>query len=132
MNINCSTCITNGIEVSVHSLYVPEQSSPATNSYVFAYRVTITNLSKDEVKLIARHWNIIDALSEKRVVQGEGVVGIQPNLLPGESHTYVSGTYFKTPAGKMDGWYLMENINSGDQFKVIIPTFAMYLPSLLN
>lgn len=126
------TAITEGIKVSVETNYQPEYSSPAQNHYVFTYRITIENDGDYTIKLHRRHWFIRDSNNEPREVEGEGVVGQQPILEPGEKHQYVSGCNLRSGFGKMYGTYLMEKIVDGSQFEVIIPEFSMIVPFLLN
>lgn len=131
-----NTQVTHGIRISVRSLFVPEQSSALNFSYVFAYRVHIKNESDQTVQLLSRHWDIRDAWGEYRVVEGEGVVGQQPILAPGEEHSYVSGSVFKTPVGVMEGWYTMVSLTADGPvhapFDVTIPPFQLIVPFALN
>lgn len=99
---------------------------------MFAYRITIENHNKFTVKLLRRHWFIFDSNAEHREVEGEGVVGVQPVLLPGENYQYVSGCNLKTEMGKMYGSYQMENENTRQLFSVNIPSFDLIAPSKLN
>lgn len=126
------TAITEGIKVSVETSYQPEYSSPAQNHYVFTYKITIENNGDYTIKLHRRHWHIHDANNSIREVEGEGVVGQQPILEPGETHQYVSGCNLRSGYGKMFGTYLMEKIVDGKQFEVTIPEFNMIVPYLLN
>lgn len=125
---------TRGIVVSVEPAYLEEQSSPENSQYVWAYRVTIENQGQETVRLLSRHWMIMNARGELTEVKGLGVVGEQPVLNPGESHTYTSGAPLNTPSGMMGGTYQMES-GSGEQFNVEIPTFSLDRPNqgaLLN
>ncbi|MCE7996014.1 MAG: Co2+/Mg2+ efflux protein ApaG [Roseivirga sp.] len=124
--------ITEGVQVSVETNYQPEYSSPTQLHYVFTYRITIENRSDYTVKLHRRHWFIHDANNTIREVEGEGVVGQQPILEPGQIHQYVSGCNLRSGLGKMHGTYLMEKVVDGSQFEVIIPEFTMIVPYLLN
>ncbi len=126
------TTVTNGIKVSVEIDYRPEHSQPANDHFVFTYRITIENNSNNTVQLMARHWDIIDAAHPRHEVDGEGVVGKQPVLEPGQIHQYVSGCNLKSGIGKMSGHYLMERILDGHQFDVEIPEFIMVVPFKLN
>lgn len=126
------TAITEGVQVSVETNYQPEYSSPTQLHYVFTYRITIENRSDYTVKLHRRHWFIHDANNTIREVEGEGVVGQQPILEPGQIHQYVSGCNLRSGLGKMHGTYLMEKVVDGSQFEVIIPEFTMIVPYLLN
>lgn len=126
------TQITDGVKVSVETTFQPEYSSPAQSHFVFTYRIKIENNSNYTVQLLRRHWFINDAHGALREVEGEGVVGQQPVLEPGEQHEYVSGCNLKTEIGKMRGTYLMEKVVDGSRFKVTIPEFVMVVPYKLN
>ena len=124
--------ITKGVEVSVETEYQPEYSSPRQYHFVFTYRITIKNKSEYTIQLLRRHWHIHDSAFKNREVDGEGVVGQQPTLEPGQTHQYVSGCNLKSGLGKMYGTYLMERVLDGRRFKVKIPEFTMTAPYRLN
>lgn len=126
------SAVTKGIRVSVRSIFLPAESSPIDGHFVFAYQVRIQNESAEEVQLISRRWDITDGNGNHREVKGEGVVGIQPVIEPGETHEYVSGCDFKTPVGRMQGHYTMIRTTSADSFRVQIPPFVLIAPALLN
>jgi ApaG protein len=126
------TSRTKDVIVSVQTAYVPAQSNPGNDQYVFAYRITITNDSTETVQLLRRHWIITDAYGRKRKVDGDGVVGLQPILSPGQVHEYVSGCDFQSPVGQMRGNYDMVSLDSNAAFKVRIPTFTMVCPIAMN
>lgn len=126
------TTTTQGVTVTVTTNYLPDYSSPSQEHYVFAYRIDIRNNSEHTVKLLRRHWFISDANGTVREVEGEGVVGRQPVLEPGESHQYMSGCNLKSGVGKMRGTYLMERLGNGQQFMVDIPEFTLMVPYRLN
>lgn len=126
------TEITEGVKVSVETEYQPEYSSPIQHHFVFTYRITIENESEQTVQLLRRHWFIHDASKKVREVEGEGVVGLQPVIEPGQFHQYVSGCNLKSGMGKMYGTYLMEKLIDGKNFHVIIPEFNMVVPYKLN
>ena len=126
------TATTRGIKISVETEYQPAYSSPTQFHYVFTYRITIENLSDQTIQLINRHWYIHDANREVKEVEGEGVVGQQPILEPGEIHNYVSGCNLKSGMGKMYGTYTLERIMDGKKFRVKIPEFTMFVPYKLN
>ncbi|WP_299757557.1 Co2+/Mg2+ efflux protein ApaG [uncultured Pontibacter sp.] len=126
------TKTTEGVKVTVTANYLPDYSSPVQQHFVFAYRIKIENNSEFTVKLMRRHWYIHDATGQMREVEGEGVVGQQPTLEPGEMHEYVSGCNLKTGIGKMRGTYLMERMVDGRQFDVTIPEFTLVVPYKLN
>jgi ApaG protein len=124
--------ITKGIRVSVETEYQDEYSNPAQMHYVFTYKITIENLSDKTIQLLSRHWDIIDATFPTREVEGEGVIGKQPIIEPGQMHQYVSGCNLKSGMGKMTGFYTMETLVDGKRFSVKIPQFNMVVPFKLN
>ena len=124
--------ISEGINVSVETFYQPDYSNPVSSEYMFAYRITIENNNVFPVKLLRRHWYIYDATGSLREVEGEGVVGVQPQINPGEKYQYISGCNLRTEMGKMYGTYLMENISNKKQFDVTIPAFEMTVPFKMN
>ena len=124
--------ISEGIIVSVETFYQPEYSNPSTSEFMFAYRITIENKNIYPVKLLRRHWYIYDASGSLREVEGEGVVGVQPQINPGNEYQYISGCNLQTEMGKMYGTYLMENCNNNKQFDVSIPAFEMTVTFKMN
>ena len=120
--------ISEGVEVSVETFYQPDYSNPLSGEYMFAYRITLENHNNFPVKLHRRHWHIFDSYGSYREVEGEGVVGVQPTLNPGERYQYVSGCNLRTEMGKMHGVYSMENLNNKQVFEVNIPPFEMIVP----
>ncbi len=126
------TTTTQGVTVTVTTNYLPDYSSPAQEHFVFAYRIDIRNDSEFTIKLLRRHWYISDVNTGLREVEGEGVVGRQPVLEPGEAHQYVSGCNLKSGVGKMRGTYLMERVANGEQFQVNIPEFTLIVPFRMN
>jgi ApaG protein len=126
------TLITKGIRVSVENSYQPQYSNPLANKYIFAYRITIENLSPATVQLLRRHWEIIDSNGIHRQVDGEGVIGQQPILEPGETHQYVSWCHLTTAMGRMCGTYQMQDQFSKEIFSVKIPLFDLIAPFQLN
>lgn len=128
---------TSTVKVSSQSFFQPEYSSPAENNYVFSYLIRITNEGASPVRLLRRHWVITDATSQIREVEGEGVVGLQPILAPGQSHEYTSWVQFPTPMGTMEGRFLMEQLFSDPEeshrfFQAEIPRFLHIAPELMN
>ncbi|GLQ71303.1 Co2+/Mg2+ efflux protein ApaG [Vibrio sp. vnigr-6D03] len=119
------------VKCQVHTKYVPEQSQPDQNRYVFAYIITIKNLSQQSVQLMSRKWLITDGNQKQLVVEGDGVVGEQPVIDAGDEYTYTSGTAIETPIGVMQGHYLMHD-QSGDEFKADIDPFRLAVPNILN
>lgn len=124
--------VTEGVKVSVESFYQPDYSNPQNNEYMFAYRITIENENSFPIRLLRRHWHIFDSNAQKREVEGEGVVGVQPQINPGEQYQYISGCNLKTEMGKMQGTYLMEDLSTKRQFTVSIPAFDMIVPHKMN
>ena len=124
--------VTEGVSITVEIFYQPAQSNPMSSEYLFAYRVTIENLSTMPIKLLRRHWHIIDSNGTYREVEGEGVIGQQPVIEPGGSHQYVSACNLRTDMGKMYGTYQMENLYNKKLFKVNIPEFQMIAPFKMN
>jgi ApaG protein len=120
--------ISEGMEISVDTFYQPDYSNPISGEYMFAYRITLENRNDFPVKLHRRHWHIFDSNGSYRDVEGEGVVGVQPTLQPGERYQYVSGCNLRTEMGKMHGTYIMENLNNKKTFEVNIPAFEMIVP----
>jgi len=116
---------------SVESVYVPEQSDPDNEKYVFAYTVTIRNEGTVPAKLLTRHWIITDADGKTQEVRGEGVVGEQPHLKPGEGFKYTSGTMLETPVGSMYGSYQML-ADDGQHFDCPIRPFTLSVPNKLH
>ena len=119
------------IQIDVRTVYLPGQSAPDEDRYVFAYTVTITNSGLVPARLVTRHWIITDANEQTREVHGEGVVGEQPYLLPGSSFQYTSGTILETPVGTMKGSYQMI-ADDGTQFDAEIPSFTLSIPRTLH
>ena len=124
--------ISEGVEVSVETFYQPDYSNPQNSEYMFAYRITIENNNSFPVQLLRRHWFIFDSDSTYREVEGEGVIGIQPKINPGEKYQYISGCNLKTEIGRMHGTYFMENLLNKKNFYVNIPAFEMTVPAKLN
>jgi ApaG protein len=119
------------IQIDVRTVYLPGQSAPEEDRYVFAYTITITNSGSVAARLMTRHWIITDANERTREVHGEGVVGEQPYLLPGTSFQYTSGTILETPVGTMRGSYQMI-ADDGAEFDAEIPSFTLSIPRTLH
>ena len=119
------------IRIEVATNYVVDQSEPDVGRYVFAYTITIENLSDVAAKLLSRHWVITDANGNVQEVSGDGVVGEQPHLHPGGSFRYSSGAVLETPVGAMEGSYRMEADN-GTNFDAPIPPFTLAVPGVLH
>lgn len=119
------------IQVLVETAYINEQSEPGDNRYVFAYTITITNTGTVPAQLISRHWVITDANNKVQEVRGEGVVGEQPRLAPGDSFRYTSAAMIETPVGCMQGNYQMI-ADDGVEFDAKIPVFNLSTPHTLH
>ena len=126
-----STAVTRGIRVTVRSQYLPERSSPKAGQYAFAYTVRIANEGGDTAQLKSRHWVITDADGKVQEVRGDGVVGEQPTLRPGQAFEYTSWCMLATPHGSMRGTYQMIR-PGGEQFDASVAPFALALPYSLN
>ena len=119
------------IRIEVATNYIDDQSEPDVGRYVFAYTITIENLGDLPARLLSRHWVITDANGKVQEVTGDGVVGEQPHLNPGESFRYSSGAVLETPVGAMQGSYHMEADN-GTNFEAPIPPFTLAVPGVLH
>jgi ApaG protein len=122
---------TDGVTVRVMPDFLPEQSSPARGRFVWAYTVEIENRGTREFQLISRRWDITDGLGRTETVRGQGVVGEQPSLKPGEAYRYASACPLPTPSGLMGGAYQMLSAE-GELFEVAIPTFSLDLPEAMR
>ena len=122
---------TKKINITVNPYFLDDQSEPEDQHFVWAYQVTIDNQSNRKVQLKNRYWKIIDSNGSEQEVRGEGVVGEQPILNPGEKFEYTSGTPLSTPSGFMGGYYEMET-NEGKKFDAIIPQFSLDSPFIKN
>jgi ApaG protein len=121
----------NEISVQVATHYVDDQSQPDVGRFVFAYTITIENSGDIPAKLLSRHWVITDANGKVQEVSGDGVVGEQPHLSPGETFRYSSGAVLDTPVGAMQGRYRMQADN-GIGFDAPIPAFTLAVPGMLH
>jgi len=119
------------IRIQVATQYVDDQSEPDIDRYVFAYTITIENLSDVPAQLLSRHWVITDANGKVQEVSGDGVVGEQPRLSPGETYRYSSGAILETPVGAMQGSYRM-HAEDGIDFDAPIPPFTLAVPGVLH
>jgi len=119
------------IKINVATNYIVDQSEPDVGRYVFAYTITIENLGDLPARLLSRHWVITDANGKVQEVKGDGVVGEQPHLNPGESFRYSSGAVLETPVGAMQGSYRMKADN-GTHFEAPIPAFTLAVPGVLH
>lgn len=123
--------ITNSIRVEARAFFVPERSNPGRGDFFFAYRIRITNEGGAAARLVSRHWVITDGLGNIEEVKGEGVVGEQPRLGPGESFEYTSACPLPTQYGTMQGAYRMER-DDGTGFDAQVGPFKLYIPAMAN
>ncbi|MDD2721477.1 MAG: Co2+/Mg2+ efflux protein ApaG [Gallionella sp.] len=121
----------HGIIIQTEVQYQAEQSDEAAERYVFSYTISITNLGTVAARLISRHWLITDAYHHVKEVRGQGVIGEQPLLQPGQCFEYSSGTLLATQVGTMRGAYLMRS-EDGEEFEVAIPEFVLSVPRVLH
>ncbi|HEX3843561.1 MAG TPA: Co2+/Mg2+ efflux protein ApaG [Steroidobacteraceae bacterium] len=119
------------IRVEVRTTYLDEQSSPSEQRYVFSYTITIRNEGERAAQLLTRHWIITDANGRVKEVRGEGVVGEQPHLEPGQGFRYSSGAVLETPVGTMEGSYQMVDAE-GQHFDASIAPFRLAIPGILQ
>jgi ApaG protein len=119
--------VTRDIEVTVEPNYLPDKSSAEDGRYFWSYTVVISNIGEETVQLRTRHWIITDGVGRQQQVRGEGVVGEQPVLGPGERYEYTSGVPLATASGFMAGSYEMENA-TGERFEIEIPAFSLDSP----
>jgi ApaG protein len=124
--------VTSGIKISIETTFEGTFYKNYKVHFAFGYKVTIENQSKDSVQLNSRYWEILDALNNIEIIEGEGVIGKKPVLKPGESHTYNSGCLLTSPFGAMQGHFNMVNFTTTNKFKVIIPSFKLSAPFALN
>ncbi|MEM0514002.1 Co2+/Mg2+ efflux protein ApaG [Pseudoalteromonas sp. YIC-827] len=121
----------SAIKVMVETFYVEGQSEPEHDKYVFAYNITIKNHSLSSAQLLSRYWLITDANGKEVEVEGDGVVGEQPTIGPGESYSYTSGAVLDTPVGTMQGYYVMRS-EFGNEFQAPINVFRLSCPNILH
>ncbi len=121
----------NKIRVDVETRYIEDQSNPEQNYYVFAYTITIQNKGRQSAQLLTRHWVITDSNQKVQEVRGDGVVGEQPLLKPGEQFVYTSGTMLETEIGTMKGSYQML-ADDGSHFNATIDEFVLSTPRVLH
>ena len=119
------------IQIQVQTNYLGDQSDPNADRYVFSYTITIANTGQEPARLLNRHWIITDADGKVEEVKGDGVVGKQPYLRPGEAFRYSSGAVLKTPVGSMHGSYGMQG-DDGTRFDAEISPFSLAVPNRLH
>jgi ApaG protein len=120
--------VTRRIEVTVEPNFLPDRSSPERSRYFWSYTIVITNTGNETVQLRTRRWIITDATGRQQEVRGEGVIGEQPVIAPGEHFEYTSGVPLSTPSGFMTGSYEMVS-ETGERFEIEVPTFSLDSPS---
>lgn len=120
-----------GIAIQVSTQYLQQQSDPGRPSYAFAYTITITNNRPQPARLLSRHWIITDQNGKVDEVKGNGVVGQQPTIAPGQSYQYSSGAVLQTEIGDMHGSYTMQDAD-GELFEAPIPLFVLAVPHMLH
>ena len=123
--------MTNQIKIHVETTYLSNESNPDDNKYYFLYTVLIKNNSKKRAKLLSRHWIIIDDNGKVQDVKGEGVIGEQPDIRPGEEFQYTSGTMIETSFGTMRGSYHMID-DEDNYFDAVIPEFVLSIPRVIH
>lgn len=129
------TDLNDLVVVSTKTAYVPQQSKPQENKYVFVYTVTIQNNAKLACQLMSRHWVIQDSNRKIEEVYGEGVIGEQPTIQPGEQYQYTSGAVLETEIGTMEGRYFLihkSESNETIEFEIPIPKFILSIPRTLH
>jgi ApaG protein len=119
------------IEINVETRYLEAQSDPSDDRYVFSYTITIRNIGRIPAQLVSRHWLITDSNGKTQEVRGQGVVGEQPHLQPGQGFRYSSGAVIETPVGSMQGSYQMRT-DDGLEFDAPIPAFRLAKPGILH
>ncbi len=127
-----TTALSSGVKISVNCRYESKFSNPEKSLFLFSYGIEIENTNVFPIKLLRRSWQIRDSSTRKREVEGEGVIGQQPVIESGKSYRYRSSCDFSTDTGKMYGFYQMENMETGEIFKVPIPAFMLIVPHRLN
>lgn len=118
-------------DIQVETRFVPQQSRPEDNRFVFAYTITLRNTGQMPAQLLSRHWVIADANGKVEEVRGDGVVGEQPWMRPGDDYQYTSGAVLETPVGTMQGSYRMV-ADDGTHFDARIPPFTLAIPRTLH
>jgi ApaG protein len=129
--VDSPEAVTRDIRIRVQSQYVPERSAPPRRQWFFAYKIRIANEGPETIQLLTRHWIITDAKGHVEEVVGEGVLGEQPVIMPGEAFEYTSACPLTTPFGSMRGHYQMVTRN-GEPFDVSIPAFVLRVPGTMN
>lgn len=123
--------LPHNFDVKVETAYIPSESDPDSARYIFAYTITIMNKGQAPAQLLNRHWVITDSNGKVQEVKGEGVVGEQPYIKPGQGFQYTSGTMLETPIGVMQGTYEMIS-DSGTSFNAEVKPFRLAIPQVLH
>jgi ApaG protein len=126
------TKTTSGVRITVHPRYEENLSFAPEESYVFSYHITVENQNDYPVKLLRRHWFIFDSVGINREVEGAGVVGETPLIMPGEFFSYNSACDLKSPRGSMHGFYTMQRFGTEELFEVNVPQFNLEAPHSLS
>lgn len=127
-----NSAISGGVTIRVQTYYQEAYSDPAAGSHMFAYKITIENTNSFPVQLLRRYWKIFDSNGLFREVEGEGVVGVQPVIAPGQTYQYISGCHLQSEIGKMLGHYVLINVENKKEFMVQVPAFSMVVPFKMN
>ncbi|NQY27038.1 MAG: Co2+/Mg2+ efflux protein ApaG [Piscirickettsiaceae bacterium] len=122
---------TNNIAVNVEANYLEHESDPSKERYIFSYKITIKNSGDKAARLLSRYWKITGGNGHEQEVEGDGVIGVHPHLLPEQEFTYTSAAMLDTPVGMMQGHYTMIT-DSGERFEVDIPAFSLAAPRSLH
>jgi ApaG protein len=126
------TAITGKIKVTVETYYQKQASDPNSQIHTFTYRITIENQSDSSVQVLGRFWNIYDSMAQMKTVEGEGVVGEQPVIVPGDSYQYVSWCQLQSEFGKMSGYYSIKKLDDNSRNIILIPEFVLSASPRLN
>lgn len=124
--------ITQGIRISAASEYRGSFVKSKEIQYAYSYTIEIENQSKNKVQILSRYWEIKDSLNRTVIVKGKGVIGLQPILMPGEKHTYSSGSLLNSTIGSMNGHYILLNHDTQEKFQVNIPVFQLFTEFTMN
>jgi ApaG protein len=126
------TITTEGVKITVTTQFRKDLSQVNESRFFFNYRIEMENMNESSVQLIHRDWYIFDSLNEPSIVSGQGVVGEQPILNPGQKYAYTSGCELTSELGRMRGFYTFKNQVTGEMLQIFIPTFDLIYPSKMN
>ncbi|MEM7162479.1 MAG: Co2+/Mg2+ efflux protein ApaG [Bacteroidota bacterium] len=124
--------VTEGIRISVLTLFEKDYSRPNLSEYIFSYTISIENTNPFEVQLLRRKWVIVDANGDRKEIEGVGIVGLRPFIAPGQTYTYSSTCDLRTEIGMMKGMYYMRNIENDSNIQVLVPSFQLIAPYKMN